>query len=200
MVVSHIFCVHPTSIFHPFLGKWSILTIWYVSIRVETQPPTTNQVISLGGAPRCHGVTNISLERWFWTARVFRLPEWTTKTQWANKDSRWLSGINNSIQFYSWIPMFINSCSLKCLSKFAFFWHHDHIYIYNYPYANILPVESTYQVYKKNNLSFPPPNRLLGIDLRLSQESPLAILHELREVEDTLGILLYLGQICWDPQ
>ena len=43
-----------TSIFHPFLGKWSILTIWYVSIRVETQPPITNQVISLGGAPRCH--------------------------------------------------------------------------------------------------------------------------------------------------
>lgn len=76
----------------------------------------------------------------------------------------------------------------------------SYIYIYNYPYANILPVESTYQVYKKNNLSFPPPNRLLGIHLRLSQESPLAILHELREVEDTLGILLYLGQICWDPQ
>ena len=50
--------------------------------------------------------------------------------------------------------------------------------------------------FTKNNLSFPPPNRLLGIDVsfRLSQESPLAILHELREVEDTLDILLYLGR------
>lgn len=87
--------------------------------------------------------------------------------------------------------MFINSYFVEVFIRicllFAFI-----LYARTY----IPPFESIYQFYTKKPV-IPSPNRP-GTDLRLSQESPLAILHELREVEDTLGILLHLGRSLWE--